>query len=174
MAYFPYSGFANEGRLRLQENASTRSVKADVTEGRLRNVEVIGAAERAASSTAATTSSEARHRLQEGTRLKNFHTPAVEIPRQAVQPQSAAMSVPNVRTANVPGKSDMSSSLRKPTNSNPSPSKPAPVKSPAAVENPFGGDDYDETKNPFADEEPANPFAEDGDDYNDELNPFAE
>ena len=47
MAYFPYSGFANKGRLRLQENASTRSVKADVTEGLLRNVEVIGAAERA-------------------------------------------------------------------------------------------------------------------------------
>lgn len=135
---------------------------------------MIGAAERVASSTAAATTSEARHRLQEGTKLKTFQTAAVEIPRQTVQAQSAT-SVPNVRTAKgVPGTADFSSSLRKPTASKQSPTKTTPVKDRVAQENPFGGDDYDEAKNPFADDEPTNPFGDEEDDYNDELNPFAE
>lgn len=41
--------------------------------------------------------------------------------------------------------------------------------------NPFDEDDYDESKNPFADEESINPFSgdDDDDDYDKNLNPFA-
>jgi hypothetical protein len=41
--------------------------------------------------------------------------------------------------------------------------------------NPFDEDDYDESKNPFADEESMNPFSgdNDDDDYDKNLNPFA-
>lgn len=46
-----------------------------------------------------------------------------------------------------------------------------------ASKNPFDEDDYDESKNPFADEESMNPFSgdyyDDDDDYDKNLNPFA-
>lgn len=161
--------------MRLQESASVRPTR-DVTEGRLRNAEVIGAVERAASSAAATTTSEARHRLQEGTTMKNYQTASVEIPRQTVASQSAT-SVPNyvgTRAVCVPSVSDLSTSLRKPEVNKLSPSKTFANKIAVASDNPFKGDNYDETKNPFADEEPTNPFGDDDDDYNDSLNPFAE
>lgn len=38
--------------------------------------------------------------------------------------------------------------------------------------NPFDEDDYDESKNPFADDKSANPFSGDDDDYDKNLNPF--
>lgn len=170
------SGFANEGRLRLQESALARPIRAEVSEGRLRNTEIIGAVERAASNSASTTVSEARHRLQEGTLLKSFQTASVEIPHKTATVQ-VATSVPNTGTARAVGiseLSDLSTSLKKPT-SKVSPSKTKLSKDPPAAQvNPFKGDDYDETKNPFADEQPSNPFGEDDDDYNDSLNPFAE
>ncbi|KAJ4438460.1 hypothetical protein ANN_14405, partial [Periplaneta americana] len=51
------------------------------------------------------------------------------------------------------------------------PSKPRTEHS----KNPFEEDDYDESKNPFADEESLNPFSgdDDEDDYDKNLNPFA-
>ncbi|XP_045023732.1 vacuolar protein sorting-associated protein 11 homolog isoform X1 [Daphnia magna] len=172
---FVLPGFTNEGRVRLQENASVRPTRIDVTEGRLRNAEVIGAVERAASNNAATTTSEARHRLQEGTNAKNFLTTPVEIPRQTVVTQSAA-SVPNyvgaVKAVVASGSSDFSTSLRK--SSNLSLRKAYGNQANAEPENPFKENTYDESKNPFADEQSSNPFGDDEDDYNDSLNPFAE
>jgi hypothetical protein len=166
--------------MRLQENASIRPTR-DVTEGRLRNTEAIGTVERTASRAVAATASEARHRLQEGTKMENYQTASVEIPRQTAASHSAT-SVPNyvgTRAVGVPATSELSTSLRKPEVTKLSPSKPSVKKafrSPAVLEseNPFK-DNYDETKNPFADEEPTNPFGDDDDDdYNDSLNPFAE
>lgn len=157
------SGFANEGRLRLQENSA--AAKVEMSEGRLRNSEVTGTT----TSTALAPSSEARHRLKEGTVIKPFQTTAVEIPRKPSSAQQVASSVPNVGATRKT--EDLSSSLRKPNSKllmNENSGKTQHTK-----QNPFGGDDYDETKNPFADEEPSNPFEED-DDYNDSLNPFAE
>jgi hypothetical protein len=62
----------------------------------------------------------------------------------------------------------------------PSPSSrttPPPKSRNETSKNPFGEDDYDESKNPFADEESTNPFSGDdddeGDDYDKNLNPFA-
>lgn len=161
--------------MRSQENASVRPTRMDVTEGRLRNAEVIGAVERATLSKAATTTSEARHRLQEGTNAKNFQTTSMEIPRQTVATQSAT-SVPNyvgaVRKIGATASSDLSTSLRK--SSNLSLHKAYGNQATDELENPFKDDNYDETKNPFADEQPSNPFGNDDDDYNDSLNPFAE
>lgn len=159
-------GFANEGRLRLQEN--TVNMKVEMSEGRLRNAEVTGTT----SSAISAPSSEARHRLKEGTVIKSFQTSAVEIPRKGT-PVQVTSSVPNVamtKRANLSG--ELSSSLRK-TDSKLSPNK-TPAKTQLRNPKPNPHDDYDETKNPFADEQPSNPFEDDDDDYNDSLNPFAE
>ena len=53
-----------------------------------------------------------------------------------------------------------------------------PPKTPIVASNPFHGDDYEEAKNPFADEkddgDEKNPFMNDtDDDYDKNLNPFA-
>lgn len=58
-----------------------------------------------------------------------------------------------------------------------------PPKTPIVSSNPFGIDDYDESKNPFSedkdddtnpfkDNDDTNPFNDDDDDYNKNLNPF--
>lgn len=168
-------GFANEGRLRLQENVSAYPIKSDISEGRLRNAETIGAVERTTSSSATSIASEARHRLQEGSVFKAFQTASVEIPRKTLASQNAT-SVPNVRTTKLPDTNevfDLSTSLRKSIPKLP-PSKTQSINVQVVEKvNPFEGDDYDETKNPFANEEPSNPF-ENEDEYNDSLNPFTE
>lgn len=146
-----------------------------MSEGRLRNTEVMGAIERTLPSVSTTATSEARHRLQEGTSPRSFQTVAVEIPRSTVSTQSAT-SVPNVGTTRTFGNADvsnLSASLKRPTSSL-AKNKSSSSKASETPANPFEGDDYDESKNPFAeDENSSNPFGE-GDDYNESLNPFSE
>jgi len=52
---------------------------------------------------------------------------------------------------------------------------PPPKSRNETSKNPFAEDDYDESKNPFANEESTNPFSgeDDDDDYDKNLNPFA-
>jgi hypothetical protein len=51
---------------------------------------------------------------------------------------------------------------------------PPPKSRNETSKNPFEEDDYDESKNPFADEQSTNPFSgDDDDDYDKNLNPFA-
>lgn len=55
-----------------------------------------------------------------------------------------------------------------------SPQPSSARRSPQPVSNPFEEDNYDESKNPFAEEvdDATNPFAQDDDDYDKNLNPF--
>lgn len=158
--------------MRIQENVPTRPVAPEASEGRLRNVEVISAAERAASLSANASASEARHRLQEGSKAPVFSTAAVKIPSQPAVSVNTVASVPNsgmIRNPFGGASSSLSSSLSRPAASNVKHEKPVPT-----ANNAVRSDDYDESKNPFADEESTNPFGEGEDDYNESLNPFAE
>ena len=174
--------------MRTTENVTSRPITTEVSEGRLRNVEVIAAIERAASSSAASASSEARQRLQEGTKVKP--TEAVKIPSSrsgGPPPMTGSVPIPqtNKKFGLISG--DISSSLSR--TSNVSPVKVNATKTTNASTFKSSKNlkpEYDETKNPFADDEESssnsklessNPFGDDDDDdlnYKESLNPFAE
>ena len=177
-----YKGLTNEGRMRSQENTPSRPITMDVSEGRLRNAEVISAVERAASTSAASASSEARQRLQEGTKVRTLQTEAVKIPSSRPSGHTSMTSGGSV-PIQLSGKKygpvsgEISSSL---VSGHVSPVKVSPSKTmnatPEKSSKTAKTDQlYDEAKNPFADDKPSNPFGdEDEEDYNESLNPFAE
>ena len=139
------SGSMNEARMRVQETDARKSPASAV--------------------------SEARHRLHEGTKSSHQSTPSVEIPHRSSTIPSLATSVPNTATRSKAfGVGDaISSSLSR----NISSTAQQPLQKPSSTSlKSVAKEDYDETKNPFADES-TNPFGED-DDYNDSLNPFSE
>lgn len=161
----------NEGRMRIQEAVSARPTTQ--AEGRLRNAEVIHAVERTAASSASAAASEARQRLQEGTKMTPTSTAAVKIPSRAAVTTTVG-SVPNTGTTrNIGGATGLSSSLSRPaTSGDLRKMKQEAFKKPQKTD-----EEYDEAKNPFADEaDSTNPFGDDeeGDEYNESLNPFAE
>jgi len=139
------AGSMNEARMRVQETDARKSPASAV--------------------------SEARHRLHEGTKSSHQSTPSVEIPHRSSTIPSLATSVPNTATRSKAfGVGDaISSSLSR----NISSTAQQPLQKPSSTSlKSVAKEDYDETKNPFADES-TNPFGED-DDYNDSLNPFSE
>ena len=165
-------GFVNEGRIRTQESA-IRPLVTEVSEGRLRAVEAI---ERTVPKSAALTVSEGRHRLQEGTKVNDslMLTPFIQIPNRSAAASSLATSVPNTTTRmKGPAAADVSSSLSRHISTEWR-QQPSPLQPTAAQAQNTPKENYDESKNPFADETPVNPFGEEDDDYNDSLNPFAE
>lgn len=179
------SELAVESRLRIQEATTVyKPVAADVSEGRVRKAEIITAVDREARSSAATAVSEARQRLQEGTKISSH---SIKMASRPSAPVLSAASVPSGDASQIIGAAanEISSSLRRIASDLQASSKNIlsnPSVTTLLTENPFEhGDDYDETKNPFAQpedtkkEDSTNPFCDDDeDDYNESLNPFAE
>lgn len=184
--FFVVALAVNEGRMRVQEVGS-RATSGQVSEGQLRAMEAHAAAEKRAASFS--TTSEARQRLQEGSKptAAAATSSAVKIPVRTASATNVASSVPTKKSAaSIEVSNSVSSTSNVPSNRHVRNSSGTIMKSAIPVSNqnantetsnPFGSDedeDYDQTKNPFADDEvSANPFGTD-DDYNDALNPFAE
>lgn len=154
--------------MRVQEVASQRP--EGVSEGHLRNSEAIS--EKSRVSNTLTTTSEGRFRLQEGNKSTMGQTASVRVPPPYSNTTRtfAASSAPS----DASDKKGALSTLGH-TESNTRRSMTNLGGTNLGNKNPFSDeDDYDESKNPFAEDETGtNPFGK-GNDYNDSLNPFAE